>query len=558
MSYTVLARKWRPKRFADMVGQTHVLQALVNALDNGRLHHAYLFTGTRGIGKTTLARIFAKSLNCERGEGSQPCGECTTCVEIDEGRYVDMIEVDAASRTRVEETRELLANVPYMPVRGRYKVYLIDEVHMFSGSSFNALLKTLEEPPAHVKFVLATTDPQKLPVTVLSRCLQFNLRPLTALQIAGHLAHVLEQEGVPFERPGLDALAEAADGSMRDALSLLDQAIAFGGGEVGRQNVVDMLGLTDESALLGIVEQLEREDAEALFEALESLMASAADPAGILAQLLDLLHTLAVRQFMPQPEAGEDPLEARRRALADRVDPELLQLWYQIALTGRRDLPHASSPRAGLEMTLLRMLAFRPGTGGAPSGGRATRPPARHAAPKPAAAPAATDSRTATAPESGPASKKPAAPQVRAGDETQVDESQWDEIIPRLGLGGPFKSLAEHCIIRERSADQVVLELAADQSGILTERARNRLVEACENYFGCRVRVEVGRAGETAPAAPAQQRVMREAARRERTRETLESSPGVQALKAGADAKLVEGSLRLAGVDDATEGEPPG
>ncbi|MFP4154146.1 MAG: DNA polymerase III subunit gamma/tau [Halothiobacillaceae bacterium] len=577
MSYTVLARKWRPKRFADMVGQTHVLQALVNALDNGRLHHAYLFTGTRGIGKTTIARILAKSLNCEQGLGSQPCGECATCLEIDEGRYVDMIEVDAASRTRVEETRELLANVPYMPVRGRYKVYLIDEVHMFSGSSFNALLKTLEEPPEHVKFVLATTDPQKLPVTVLSRCLQFNLRPLTALQIGNHLAQVLEQEAVPFERPALDALADAADGSMRDALSLLDQAIAYGGGQVGRQGVVDMLGLTDEEALVTIVERLQREEAAELFESLGSLMAQAADPAGILAQLLELLHGLSIRQFVPGSGMPEDPLDERRRALAESLDPELLQLWYQIALTGRRDLPHASSPRAGLEMTLLRMLAFTPGAGGAGGGAPAARPapasgrlpaaPAR-SSPAPAATPQAGsgESEPAGAVSSQAGGRDPSAGQEEpagadqptgAGDDRPA-ESRWAAIIPQLGLRGPFQSLAEHCIIRERNADGVVLELAADQSGMLTDRTRSRLIEATEAYFGCRVRLVVGREGEAAPAAPAKQRVMREAAQRDRARAALESSPGVQVLKAGADATLIDGTLQLAGPDArASGGEVP-
>jgi DNA polymerase-3 subunit gamma/tau len=325
MSYQVLARKWRPRRFSEMVGQAHVVRALNNALERDQLHHAYLFTGTRGVGKTTLARIFSKSLNCERGVTAEPCGECSSCREIDEGRFVDLLEVDAASRTKVDQTRELLENVPYAPVRGRYKVYLIDEVHMFSTSSFNALLKTLEEPPPHVKFLLATTDPQKVPVTVLSRCLQFNLKRLLPEQILGQLQHILEQEEVANEPAALRLLAQAADGSMRDGLSLLDQAIAFGGGRVGEAEVRAMLGTMTRDLILDFVEALSRRDGAALLDLVERMVEHTPDFSGVLAELLAVFHRLAVGQVVPRSlEAAAEP---RMDALVDAMTPEDLQLY---------------------------------------------------------------------------------------------------------------------------------------------------------------------------------------------------------------------------------------
>ncbi|MCQ4346584.1 DNA polymerase III subunit gamma/tau [Pseudomonas stutzeri] len=360
MSYQVLARKWRPRSFREMVGQTHVLKALINALDNQRLHHAYLFTGTRGVGKTTIARILAKCLNCEQGVSSTPCGQCSVCREIDEGRFVDLIEVDAASRTKVEDTRELLDNVQYAPSRGRYKVYLIDEVHMLSTHSFNALLKTLEEPPPHVKFLLATTDPQKLPVTILSRCLQFSLKNMPPERVVEHLSHVLTAEQIPFEADALWLLGRAADGSMRDAMSLTDQAIAFGEGRVLAADVRAMLGTLDHGQVYGVLQALLAGDARALLEAVRQLAEQGPDWAGVLAELLNVLHRVAIAQVLPEAVDNGQGDRERVLALAGALPAEDVQFYYQMGLIGRRDLPLAPDPRSGFEMVLLRMLAFRP------------------------------------------------------------------------------------------------------------------------------------------------------------------------------------------------------
>ncbi|MCW3148243.1 DNA polymerase III subunit gamma/tau [Stutzerimonas stutzeri] len=360
MSYQVLARKWRPRSFREMVGQTHVLKALINALDNQRLHHAYLFTGTRGVGKTTIARIIAKCLNCEAGVSSTPCGECSVCREIDEGRFVDLIEVDAASRTKVEDTRELLDNVQYAPSRGRYKVYLIDEVHMLSSHSFNALLKTLEEPPPHVKFLLATTDPQKLPVTILSRCLQFSLKNMPPERVVEHLTHVLTVENVPFEDDALWLLGRAADGSMRDAMSLTDQAIAFGEGKVLAADVRAMLGTLDHGQVYGVLQALLEGDARALLEAVRHLAEQGPDWTGVLAEILNVLHRVAIAQALPEAVDNGQGDRDRVLALAQALPAEDVQFYYQMGLIGRRDLPLAPDPRSGFEMVLLRMLAFRP------------------------------------------------------------------------------------------------------------------------------------------------------------------------------------------------------
>ncbi len=347
MSYQVLARKWRPRIFSELVGQTHVVRALSNALDNDRLHHAYLFTGTRGVGKTTLARIFAKSLNCEHGVGSTPCGQCSICREIDEGRFVDLLEVDAASRTKVDQTRELLENVPYAPVRGRYKVYLIDEVHMFSDSSFNALLKTLEEPPPHVKFLLATTDPQKVPVTVLSRCLQFNLKRLPLDQIQDYLQELLNREGIQHEVRALTLLAKGADGSMRDALSLMDQAIAFGAGKVIESDVQAMLGTIAHDRVHELLDALAAMDAQRVVTLISDLAEMAPDFSGVLQDLLSLLHRIALVQAVP--DAVDNSLGDQEQviALAGKLLPEDVQLFYQIGLIGQRDLSLAPDPRSG-------------------------------------------------------------------------------------------------------------------------------------------------------------------------------------------------------------------
>lgn len=360
MSYLVLARKWRPNTFSNVVGQEHVLKALINGLDQDRLHHAFLFSGTRGVGKTTLARIFAKSLNCEQGVSSTPCGECQSCQEVDSGRFVDLIEVDAASRTKVDDTRELLDNVQYAPSRGRYKVYLIDEVHMLSTSSFNALLKTLEEPPPHVKFLFATTDPQKLPVTILSRCLQFNLRRLDIGQISGHLTTILKSEDIGFEPDALSAIAKAADGSMRDALSLLDQAISHGSGTVKSAEIHDMLGTISQQQLYQLIDALISRDGDAVLRQSQDLSVQGRDFVQVLNDLLSLFQRIATLQLVPDLNTTDLDDADTLAAFSQQLSPELTQLFYQIALHGKRDLPFAADPKSGFEMTLLRMMHFQP------------------------------------------------------------------------------------------------------------------------------------------------------------------------------------------------------
>ncbi|GAB2683925.1 DNA polymerase III subunit gamma/tau [Aliiglaciecola aliphaticivorans] len=360
MAYQVLARKWRPNRFSELVGQEHVVTAISNALDNNRLHHAYLFTGTRGVGKTTIARIFSKSLNCETGLSANPCGECHTCLDIESGRYVDLLEIDAASRTKVEDTRELLDNVQYKPTRGQFKVYLIDEVHMLSKHSFNALLKTLEEPPPHVKFLLATTDPQKLPVTILSRCLQFNLKALSREQITQQLSYILSEEDIVSEPQALSQLARAAQGSMRDALSLTDQAIAQGDGKVTNTIVTDMLGLMDKGQIVKLLHTVFNNEPPQVMAQVESMSQQSVNYEQVLAELMSLLHQVALTQFVPEACKLETVSARAVYQLAKMLPPEQVQLAYQIALQGKKDIIHAADARIGLEMTLLRMLAFNP------------------------------------------------------------------------------------------------------------------------------------------------------------------------------------------------------
>jgi len=426
MSYQVLARKWRPHTFSEVIGQQHVLKALGNALDQGRLHHAYLLSGTRGVGKTTIARILAKSLNCETGITSRPCGQCSACREIDQGNFVDLLEIDAASRTKVEDTREILDNVQYRPARGRFKVYLIDEVHMLSRHSFNALLKTLEEPPEHVKFLLATTDPQKLPVTILSRCLQFHLKSLTIEQIVGQLGHVLRQEGNAFQPAALDALAKAADGSMRDALSLADQALAFGSGELLLDDVLAMLGTLDHRQIYRLLHYVAAADAQGLIHQVAELVSLGADFEQVHLELASILHRIAMAQVLSesnQAQEGDDEIGL----LAGQLAPSDVQLFYQMAINGKRDLPYAPDGRVALEMTLLRMLAFSPAAvtpqaAGQPRGrveqGVAAHTPAPklRAAASDAVAPLTSPSAASVEPHTDPVPLAPSQPDVTGAE----------------------------------------------------------------------------------------------------------------------------------------------
>src|SRR5579859_3923425 len=493
MSYQVLARKWRPRNFAEMVGQEHVLRALINALDHNRLHHAFLFTGTRGVGKTTIARILAKSLNCETGVTSTPCGKCSACQEIDAGRFVDLIEVDAASRTGVDDTRQLLDNVQYAPTRGRYKVYLIDEVHMLSKSAFNALLKTLEEPPPHVKFLLATTDPQKIPVTVLSRCLQFNLKRLPESLIAGRITQILDAEQIPYEAPAVQVLAQAADGSLRDGLSLLDQSIAFGGGAVKDAEVRSMLGTIERTHVRALLEALASRNGALVLKTVAQLDERAPDYQLVLDDLASALQRIAVAQAVPAAAAEFDEAETLR-ALATRLDPADVQLYYQIALLGKRDLALAPSARAGFEMTLLRMLAFQPldGTLAVVGGGQTAVPQAPvaplSATPTSAAAPAANTPIPAAA--------------------MPWREPDWNSLVEILGLKGAAQQLAANCAYRRREGITVHLEINPAHRQMITTQSQGRLEEALSRHYGepLKVRIEVGEGTLVTPAKLGEQR----------------------------------------------------
>ncbi len=491
MAYQVLANKWRPKSFEKMVGQTHILRALVNALNSGRLHHAYLFTGTRGVGKTTIARILAKALSCDIGVSGKPCGQCSACLSIDQGKYVDLIEVDAASRTKVEDTRELLDNVQYSPALGRYKIYLIDEVHMLSTHSFNALLKTLEEPPDHVKFLFATTDPKKLPVTILSRCLQFNLKRLPPDLIEKHLQSIIKQEGFSNEPKALVSIAKAADGSMRDALSLLDQALAYGDQKLTEDEVYEMLGTIKQDYLTQILDALAENSAEKIYAITSSIAMLAPDYHLIIADLISMLHRIALAQFSAESVNSWYGDKQKLLALSKQFSEEDVQLYYQIALHGRQDLPLAPEPAIGFEMMLLRMLAFKPVTvEGKPSHAKSSQGRADSsqtgtiAKPEPEAHARSTVHSTPVV-ESSP-------PQKQDGQSENLNaDTRWQDMIVSMGVEGPAKQLATMCALVKLSDSIMVLQLDPKYQQICNEHTLGRLETCVSKLIGNKIKVKV-------------------------------------------------------------------
>ena len=573
MSYLVLARKWRPKRFAELVGQEHVVRALTNALETGRVHHAFLFTGTRGVGKTTIARIFAKSLNCERGTSADPCGECETCLAIDAGRYIDLLEIDAASNTGVDNVRELIENAQYMPSRGKYKVYLIDEVHMLSKPAFNALLKTLEEPPGHVKFLFATTDPEKLLVTVLSRCLQFNLKRLDEAQIRGQIVKILGAEGIEADDAAVRQLAHAADGSLRDGLSLLDQAIAYTGGKLDGGAVAAMLGTVDRNRVQALLAALADNDGARLLGEAAQLAEFSPDWGSVLDAIAEALHRIQVKQLVPAVEVASDAVDVG--ALAARLRPELVQLWYQMALNGRRDLGYAPSPRSGFEMSLLRMLAFRPGEQAVAVGPEraqaASVPPsaATRTAPSAAAMAAAEQARAvladveharqappaAAAPDAVAAPMRvaeprpePAAPVPTSARSALLvtDTEHWLDLVRDSGLRGPPKLLAEHAAFVAHADGVLRLSLTPEHEHLKSPSLVLQLCDALGRALGgdVQVRFETGQPrGETANARNARERDSRQAS----AEQGFADDPDIRRLVQVHGAQIVPDSIRPLG-----------
>ena len=546
----VLARKWRPRTFSELVGQEHVVRALTNALRQQRLHHAYLFTGTRGVGKTTIARIIAKALNCETGVTDEPCGKCGACLEIDAGRFVDLIELDAASNTQVDNMRELLENALYSPSSGRYKVYIIDEVHMLSRSAFNAMLKTLEEPPQHVKFILATTDPQKIPVTVLSRCLQFNLKQIPQPQIRGQLQKILDAENIPFEPQALALLARAAQGSMRDSLSLLDQAIVHGGGKVEESSVRAMLGTVDQTYLYTILRSLAGHDGRGLIAEAERMASRSLSFEGALQDLGSLLHRLALAQRVPGTVPDDDPDLDILNELSGLFAPEDLQLYYQIALQGRQDIGLAPDEYAGFTMTLLRMLAFAPGTTTAPAVSAPVRSAQVKSTPEALAPVGSTKVKStpaALAPvRSTQAGSTPVAPAVTS--ETRVSKinngnAEWSEIVEKLSLTGMARMLAQHCELVNRSASRIELSIAKAHEHLLDKPYQDKLKAALQQHFGNALRLSIS-VGEGSGNTPAE---MGDRATQQHQAEAIaeiEQDPFVRELVENFDARVVESTIK--------------
>jgi DNA polymerase-3 subunit gamma/tau len=538
MSYLVLARKWRPKNFADTVGQEHVLQALMNALETERLHHAYLFAGTRGVGKTTIARILAKALNCETGVTAEPCGECSACKEIDEGRFVDLIEVDAASKTKVDDTRDLLDNVQYAPARGRFKVYIIDEVHMLSKSSFNALLKTLEEPPPHVKFLLATTDPQKLPVTVLSRCLQFNLKRLTPRLIHDRLVHICDAESIAAEPAAMALLARSADGSLRDALSLLDQAIAYCGGTVTEEQVALMLGTIDRVHVSKLLNLLAASDANGVIGTIAEIDEQFPDYGRLLDDLARFLQRVAVYQVVGDTDSDDDAGFEALPELAETLSAADVQLFYQTAIVGRRDLHLAPDPRSGAEMTMLRMLAFRPATAGAGvvssgSSSAKIRSEAGHDSAAKSASNVALASDVVTAP---------------TGSGSWHGDPEWIDLISDLGLTGAIRMLASNCAFLKRDGNTLFFGLDPRSASLLTKQRKDALASMVSKHLGEQLSIDISIV--KVPVADSAETPVQEESRLAdekvaAARASLESDPNVQALKDMFGAELKADSIEL-------------
>ncbi len=542
MSYQVLARKWRPKQFSELVGQEHVVKALSHALDSGRVHHAYLFTGTRGVGKTTIARIFAKSLNCEKGMSAHPCGECAICSAVDAGRFVDLIEIDAASNTGVDDVRELIESAQYAPARGRFKVYLIDEVHMLSKAAFNALLKTLEEPPEHVKFLLATTDPQKLLVTVLSRCLKFGLKRLLPDQIGGQMRMILGKEGIAYDDGAIEALARGADGSLRDGLSLLDQAIAHGGGKLQADDVRAMLGTIADNDVGALLRALAAGDGKALLAESDRIAGLAPDFAVVLEQLANALHRVQLRQLVPA-FVGDEPERDALDELARKLDPEDVQIWYQFALHGRRDLPLAPDVRSGFEMTLLRMLAFRSDDGGGVAVSSALPPTRREAAPTGTAR--AAPSSPAPTPVQDRAPVAPAAASSPAAVPRINGLADWEAWIAAAHLGGPVGLLAQHAVPKSFEGDALTLALKPEHevlcSDVLCRQLQDKLGEAIGRKL--RVRIVHESVAETPATRAAKARSNRQAA----AERALTDDPIIQDMRRQFGAEIITESIRPAG-----------
>ena len=544
-----LARKWRPRAFADLKGQQHVVQALSNALTQGRLHHAYLLTGTRGVGKTTLARILAKCLNCDSGVSATPCGVCSACTQIDAGRFVDLLELDAASNTGVDNMREVLDNAQYAPTVGRYKIYIIDEVHMLSKSAFNSMLKTLEEPPAHVKFILATTDPQKIPVTVLSRCLQFNLKPMPPALVAQHLGEVLMQEKVASEPAALQQIARAAAGSMRDALSLTDQAIAYGGGKVEAAAVEAMLGTVRRDYLFDLLAVLAARDGDSLLNQARTLAERGIALDAALQDLAGVLTQLALLHSAPGALSPDTPDLPQMQQLVASIDAETVQLYYQIALNGRRDLPYAPDELSGFCMTLLRMLAFTPGT--APAQALRITPSATPQKAPTVPAPAAAKS-VAALPESASATPPAyaAAPPVAVvlGVTEPVSVATWDwlKIVADLKLGGMAKMLADHCELVSNEGDQVLLRVADEQKHLLDRGYQDKLIATLRERHGgsLQVKFEIGSA---AAHTPQQVRTRVRDARQAEAVAAIESDPFIRELVEHFDATVVASTIQPLG-----------